>query len=237
MTKAVVIGASSGIGRELVLCCCRKGFMVHALGRRIEKLNSLKTEFPELIEVHTMDVTDEDSVRFLNRLFDAHPIDLVFHCAGVGALNPQLDFAMERETLDTNVTGFTKVVDLVFYRMVQQGSGHLVVITSVGGHRGNLQAPAYNASKAFQINYMEALSIRAAGISKAICVTDIRAGLTDTAMAKGEGLFWVASVAKVAKQIMNAVKRKKRVAYVTHRWGLIALLMRLLPFPMYRRLQ
>lgn len=50
-----------------------------------------------------------------------------------------------------------------------------------------------------------------------IHVTDIRPGLVDTAMAKGDGLFWVMPVDKVAKQIISAIRKKKSKVYVTKR--------------------
>ena len=54
-----------------------------------------------------------------------------------------------------------------------------------------------------------------------IIVTDIRPGLVDTAMAKGEGLFWVMPVEKVANQIITAIRKKKSKAYVTKRWHIL----------------
>jgi short-subunit dehydrogenase len=61
-----------------------------------------------------------------------------------------------------------------------------------------------------------------------VFVTDIRPGLVDTQMAKGEGLFWVMPVEKTAKQIYKAIVGKKKVAYVTKRWRLIAAVLKLL---------
>ena len=118
----------------------------------------------------------------------------------------------------------------------QQGHGHLVAITSVGGLRGEPMAPAYSASKAYQINYMEALRKKAFKNGGHIIVTDIRPGLVDTAMAKGEGLFWVMPVEKVARQIISAIRKKKSKAYVTRRWHILAIINKNLPFFLYKRL-
>lgn len=70
-------------------------------------------------------------------------------------------------------------------------------------------APAYSATKAYQINYMETLRKKAFKSGGHITVTDIRPGLVDTAMAKGDGLFWVMPVNKVANQIISAIRKKK----------------------------
>ena len=111
-----------------------------------------------------------------------------------------------------------------------------MAITSAGGLRGEPMAPAYSATKAYQINYMEALRKKAYKAGSAIIVTDIRPGLVDTAMAKGDGLFWVMPTRKVANQICTAIRRKKSKAYVTKRWHVLAIINKFLPFCLYKRL-
>ena len=153
-----------------------------------------------------------------------------------GEINATLDFLVERPTIYTNVVGWTFVIDTLYHIFEQQGYGHLVAITSVGGLRGEPMAPAYSATKAYQINYMEALRKKAYKSGCHITITDIRPGLVDTAMAKGEGLFWVMPVEKVASQITSAIYRKKSKAYVTKRWHLLAVINRNLPFTLYKRM-
>ena len=125
---------------------------------------------------------------------------------------------------------------MLYHVLEKQGHGHLVAITSVGGLRGEPMAPAYSATKAFQINYMEALRKKAFKSGSHIAVTDIRPGLVDTAMAKGEGLFWVMPVEKVARQIIDAIRKRKSQAYVTKRWHIIAIINRHLPYGLYKRM-
>ena len=97
-------------------------------------------------------------------------------------------------------------------------------------------APAYSATKAYQINYIEALRKKAYKSGIQIIVTDIRPGLVDTAMAKGEGLFWVMPVEKVASQIIAAIRKKKSKAYVSKRWHILAIINKFLPFGLYKRM-
>lgn len=125
---------------------------------------------------------------------------------------------------------------MLYHVLEKQGHGHLVAITSVGGLRGEPMAPAYSATKAFQINYMEALRKKAFKSGSHIAVTDIRPGLVDTAMAKGDGLFWVMPVEKVAHQIIDAIRKRKSQAYVTKRWHIIAFINRHLPYELYKRM-
>ena len=83
---------------------------------------------------------------------------------------------------------------------------------------------------------MEGLRQKAAKLPFTIYTTDIRPGFVDTAMAKGEGLFWVIPVAKAAKQIEKAISRKKEIAFVSKRWKYVAKVLRLLPSFIYYRM-
>ena len=130
--------------------------------------------------------------------------------------------------------GFDNRATIRFFE--RQGQGHLVAITSAGGLRGSGAAPAYNATKAFQMNYLEGLRQRLAGKRLPVAVTDVRPGFVDTAMAKGEGLFWVAPVEKACRQIVRAIGRRKRVAYVTRRWRIAAWIYRHLPDFLFLRM-
>jgi short-subunit dehydrogenase len=69
-----------------------------------------------------------------------------------------------------------------------------------------------------------------------ITITDIRPGFVDTDMAKGDGKFWVATVEKASKQIVNAINAKRDIVYVSKRWKLIAILFRILPSVIYKRI-
>ena len=125
---------------------------------------------------------------------------------------------------------------MIYHIFEKQGHGHLVAITSIGGLRGEPMAPAYSATKAYQINYMEALRKKAFKSGGNITVTDIRPGLVDTTMAKGDGLFWVMPVDKVANQIISAIRKKKSKFYVTKRWHFLAIINKNLPFVLYKRI-
>lgn len=143
---------------------------------------------------------------------------------------------IEKRTVDTNVRGFTCIADWAFNYFESQKSGHLVAITSVGGLRGSRMAPAYNATKAYQINYLEGLRQKAKKLKTNIVVTDIRPGFVDTDMAKGDGQFWVSPVEKAARQIFKAINRKKKIAYITKRWATIGALLKQVPRQIYDRM-
>lgn len=238
MKKAIIIGASSGIGEELARQLSSEGYSLGLTARRADLLQELQSELPTKSYIQQMDVSDLDAAKgqFTNLLEQMGAVDLVIISAGVGHLNPELDPDKELETIKVNVSGFTLIADLAFHHFIEKGSGHLVGISSIAALRGGDDAPAYGASKAFVSNYLQGLRKKAAKAKLDIAITDIKPGFVDTAMAQGEGLFWVAPVPKAAGQILDAIKKKRSNAYITKRWRLIAWLLKSLPSYLYNRL-
>jgi len=238
MKKAIVIGATSGIGRELALHLSHEGYTVCATGRRTELLDSLQSELTSSSLIRRMDVSKpSEAIEILKDIIaDLGGVDLVVVSAGTGFLDPELTWEKDSRTIDVNVTGFTAIANAAYHQFEEQGFGHLVGISSLAALRGGGDAPAYNASKAFMSNYLQGLRQRIAKLNVPIHVTDIRPGFVDTEMAKGDGLFWVQSPRKAAGQIYEAIKRKRKVAYITKRWRLIAWVLKVLPDAIYNRI-
>jgi short-subunit dehydrogenase len=238
MKKAIVIGASSGIGRETAKLLLKSGYKVAVTGRRINLLNELQQEFGQICVAKEMDITNfESTISTLAALVqELGGLDLLILSSGTGEINRELNFDIEQVTCQTNVMGFTNIVDWTINYFIAQQTGHLVVISSIAGLRGNKDAPAYNASKAYQINYTEAMRQKVYSLKLPITITDIRPGFVDTDMAKGDGKFWVATVEKAGKQIVKAINAKRDIVYVSKRWKLIAILLKILPSFIYKRL-
>ena len=237
MKKAIVIGATSGIGKQLALLLADKNYVVGITGRRKNFLEELKFERHDNFIISDFDITDSSIVtgKLEELVIALGNVDLFVLSSGTGEINANLDFNIEKKTLDVNVVGFTEVIDWAINYFLRQEQGHLVAITSIAGIRGSRHAPAYNASKAFQINYLEGLRQKVTKLKLPIFITDIRPGFVDTKMAKGDGKFWVASPEKAAKQILKAIQLKKSVMYVTKRWRLVAAIVSLIPGRIYRR--
>lgn len=238
MKKAIIIGASSGIGKELAKILAGQGYIVGITGRRTELLRELAISQPEAYIIRTFDITDTEYIpQHLSALTtELGGLDLLVISSGTGDLNEHLEFTIEKRTIDTNIYGFTAATDWAFRYFESQKSGQVAVISSVAGLRGNHFAPAYNASKAYQINYCEGLRQKARKSKLDITITDIRPGFVKTDMAKGEGQFWVASAEKAARQIFHAIRQKRKVAYITRRWSLIGGLLKVLPRPLYEKM-
>ena len=237
MKKAIIVGATSGIGKELAKILAENGYVVGITGRRKNKLEKLRESKPESYVISPFDCTlDNNSEKLTDLTNKIGGLDLLILSSGTGDLNENLEFRIENRTNLLNVNAFTEIVDWSFNYFKKQGKGHLVAISSIAGIRGGRIAPAYNASKAYQINYLEGLRQRANKTKKPIYVTDIRPGFVDTDMAKGEGQFWVATKEKAAQQIFGIIKRKKSVGYVTRRWWIVAKILRGMPNRIYKRM-
>ena len=237
MKKAIIIGASSGIGNELARMLVQNGYQLGITARRLSELERLQQSHPKRYILSAFDCTTTDNTAKLSELTDQlGGLDLLIVSAGTGDLNKDLNLTIEQKTNQLNVVAFTEIVGWAFNFFQQQGKGHLVAISSIAGIRGNRMAPAYNASKAYQINYLEGLRQKATKSKHPIYITDIRPGFVDTDMAKGDGQFWVASKEKAAQQIYTSIKRKKRVVYVSKRWWIIAFILCLIPTRIYTKL-
>ena len=237
MKKAIIIGASSGIGRELAKILAREGYVLGLTARRIALLATLQQEIPSQAHIQAMDISQvEKAMETLETLIEKMGgVDLVVLSAGIGYVNPSLDWRQEKETIDVNVCGACGVINVALKEFMAQDRGHLVGISSISALRGNPMAPAYGASKAFLSHYLEGLRKWAHRKHPQIVVTDIQPGFVDTAMAKGPGLFWVESPAKAAEQIYEAIRKQKSHAYITRRWSLIGWLLWLMPRWLYDR--
>lgn len=231
MKTAIVIGASSGIGKELAIQLSKQNYDVVITGRRNYLLEEIKSINPRQFYTVCFDVcNEEETKKHLTEILQQHKtIDVIIYSSGVGEYNKHLDYEIENKTNQTNVIAFTQIACWSFELFKKQQFGHFACITSLAGTRGSRHSPSYNASKAYQINYIEGLQQKSFKLQLPIYITDLRTGFVDTAMAKGQGKFWVAPVEKAAQQIIKAIQQKKKVAFITKRWRLISIIYKMVP--------
>ncbi len=236
--NAIVVGASSGIGRELAKILAANGYNTGLVARRLDLLSQLAQELPTQTLMSAIDVSKpvEAMPRLRDLIAEMKDVELFVIAAGTGFPNPDLEWELEQTTIDTNVSGFTAVVHAATEHLQSRGSGHIVGISSLAALRGGGAAPAYNASKAFMSNYLQGLRQRFSKLKLPIVVTDVQPGFVDTAMAKGEGIFWMASPQKAAQQIYDAILSRRKHVYVTKRWRVIAWLLKGMPDWLYNKL-
>lgn len=231
--RVLIIGASSGIGKELALQYENLGYEVTITARNIEKLKEISEN--KRISYEFLDVNDyEQTISKLKKLVVDTNITII--SAGIGDINKELNFNIEINTVKTNIGGFIACVTEVFNHYKSIKSGHIVAISSLASLRGSDLAPAYNASKAFITNYMDGLRKKSIKENLNINITTIMPGLVNTQMAKGEGLFWVEPVDLIAKQIIRGISKNKAELVVSNRWKIIALLLKFIPNWLYYKM-
>jgi len=231
MKRAVIIGATSGIGLEVAKRLLNDGWKLGVSGRRQEELEKLQALAPEQISIQTLDVTQENAAENLQLLIEkTGGMDLFFLSSGIGKQNPDLLPEIEMTTVQTNAVGFTRMVNSAYHYFKAQGKGHLAVISSIAGTKGIGAAPSYSATKRFQSIYMEALEQLARSKNLDIAFTDIRPGFVATPLLNDTKHYpMLMKPEKVAKYIVGAIYRKKRVAIIDWRYAVLVAFWRLIP--------
>lgn len=238
MRQAIIVGASSGLGKEVAQLLLADGWRIGVMARREEVLLELKAENPTKVEVEACDITQERApAQLLSLISRLGRVDLYFHASGVGRQNEELDSEIEDGTVNTNVLGFTRMLDAVFRYMAVNQGGHIAVISSVAGTKGLGSAPSYSASKAFQNTYIQALEQLANRRRLGINFTDIRPGFVATPLIEGCNYPMTLDKTRVAKAIVRAVYAKKHVCIIDWRYRLIVFFWHLIPNVLWRRLK
>jgi len=229
--KVIIIGASSGIGKELAIIFSTNGYEVGITGRRKNLLEELAGQLPTKSYISSFDVrhTASASIAFSVLLNEMGKVNMIIINAGTGSLNPTLDASIETDTAETNVLGFTALADMAYKYFENNGGGHLAAVSSIAGLFPNRFSPAYGASKAYITFYLKSLWNKSLKEKAGIIVSDIIPGFVRTQMAQGENLFWVATPQKAAAQIYQGLLNRKRKIYITRRWRFVALLIKALP--------
>ena len=236
--KVIIIGATSGIGREVALVYIAQGWTVGVAGRREAELESLRAMAPEQVFTQVLDVTKDDATEHLQTLINkVGGMDLFLLSSGIGKQNYTLDTEIELATAATNVEGFIRMTNATYHYFEKQGHGHLAVISSIAGTKGLGAAAAYSATKGFQHMYMDALDQLSRMQKLNISFTDIRPGFVATPLLKSSKRYPMLMEAPiVALDIVDALKRKKRVAIIDWRFRLLVGFWRLIPKWIWLRL-
>ena len=238
--NAIVVGASSGIGFALTRALLERSFDVAACSRRLESLQILQEKFSkQRCVVQQMDVTQFEEARLILEALIGKlgNVQLIILNAGIGHLNPDLDWKLDEEVLKTNVLGFTALACVATKYFEQRGEGRLVGISSISALRGSRQATTYAASKAYVSNLLEGLNQRFVHAGLPIVASDVQPGFVDTPMSrKSARRFWVATPEQAAEQILNAVEKRRRQVYITRRWALIGWILKPMPRSLYLRM-
>ncbi|MCW9707617.1 SDR family NAD(P)-dependent oxidoreductase [Fodinibius salsisoli] len=237
--KAIIIGATSGIGRSLAVELHNRGYIVGATGRRNQRLKELQDELGDRLYIQTMDVSHtENAIKQLKRITDQmNGLDIIVLNAGISRSGEGTTRKTDLKVVDINIRGFANLTSFCFEQFEKQGHGHLVGISSIASLFGWGRTPVYNASKSFVNTYLQGYRQKANHSDANITITNILPGFVRSEMTENKkNMFWVSSAKKAATQIADAIEAKKDKAYVTKRWRLIAWLIKLIPEKIWNRM-
>ncbi len=233
---AVIVGASSGIGAELVKRLVDSGSEVVALARRADLLDELCAGCDRVHRV-VHDVRDytEAPALFDQIVRDLGPIDLVVYNAGVmpEVEEGEYDFEKDRAMLEVNLVGAVCWLDLAACHMEARRSGTIVGVSSVAGDRGRRGAPAYAASKGGLTTFLEALRNRLHRYG--VRVVTVKPGPVRTAMTDGLELPFMIDAGEAADGILRLARRSAGEGYVPRVWWPIMTILRHVPSVLFRR--
>ena len=235
MTKrAIIIGASSGIGLEVARLLIKEGWQVGVAARRVELMEGIGAAAVERI-----DVTADDATEALHRLIDkTGGMDLFFYASGIGKQNRELLEDIELATMQTNGVGFVRMIGEAYRFFAQQGRGHIAAITSIAGTKGLGPAPSYSATKAMQNVYLQALEQQAYARGLNIRFTDIRPGFVDTALLSGDFHYpMMLKPDRVAHDIVRSINSQRHIRVIDYRYRLLTALWRRIPRFLWRRIK
>lgn len=235
--RIIIIGATSGIGREVANIYIAQGWKVGVAGRRTQELESLRQTAPTQVFTQVLDVTADDAPQKLHALIEqTDGMDVFLLSSGIGKQNYSLQMDIELATASTNVEGFIRMTNTAYHYFKEQGYGHLAVISSIAGTKGLGAASAYSATKRFQNTYMEALEQLARMNKLNISFTDIRPGFVSTPLLKDDSYPMLMKATDVASQIAKAIKKKKRIAIIDWKYRILVFFWRLIPKGIWLRL-
>jgi len=244
--KAIIIGATSGIGKEIAVRLVGQGWKVALTGRRMERLQVLRQELGEgNVSVARMDVTEPEALEVLDNLIGSFGLpDLFLYVSGVGYQNRELDIEKEVCMVRTNCEGMVKLVDRFIHhvrshpeRYDPQHKAQVAVVSSVAGTAGLGVAPAYSATKSMQSTYISAL-VQLSRMEKIpVIFTDIRPGFVKTEFLNPEKHYpMTMTPQQAADHILKGLSRRKRIIIFDWRFRVLVFIWRLIPRCIWERI-
>lgn len=233
MKRIFIMGATSGIGLSVAERLVAEGHTIGIAGRKDDVMKDLARRLSGKVFWEHIDITKDDATDRMRALIrKMGGMDVYFHVSGIGYENDRLLPSKEIATMQTNVVGFTRMVDAAFryFRDKCGGVGQIAAITSVAGTNGIGHIAAYSASKKFQQTYLRALNQLATIQKLNIRFTDIRPGWVRTPLLDpDENYPMIMQLPYAVPRILRALRRRARVAVIDWRWNLLVGLWRLVP--------
>ncbi len=241
--NVVIVGASSGIGREVAYVFSQKGHHVVCGSRDDEELNYLVSD-PRIRygnEAHAVpiDLNAPDSIKaFLEHTYQIFSaVDCIVVTAGTMPAN-EMEYHDEdglQYTTMVNYTGIALILNEISRHMVENGRGLIICLSSVAGDRGRPSNFIYGASKSALTTFLQGL--RGKLFKHNVHVTTVLPGYVDTPMSYGKVKSSLAvSPRYVANKIWKLTQRRTNTAYIPSIWWLIMKIVKAIPETVFKRL-
>ena len=244
--RAIVIGASVGMGAALSRKLAKEGYVVALVARQKEKLDELCAEINQSVgETRALafphDVANYKEVPSLltNIVAEIGGLDTCIFLAGINyppGGNEKFNFENDRQMVEVNLIGAMAWLSPVAEMFQNAKAGQIVGIGSVAGDRGRVGNPGYNTSKAGLHTYLEALRNRLT--RHGVNVLTVKPGFVKTEMLKaavGPTPFAI-PVEKAVDDIYSAMQNRRQTIYTPFFWQYIMLVIRHIPSFIFRRL-
>ena len=223
-SRAVITGASSGIGEALARQLAARGYALILVARRVDKLEALAAELRQqyqvAVDLSPCDLANRDARRLLGEQLAQQEIAILCNNAGFATFGrlQDLDTEREREQLELNAVAVHDLTLSVLPQMIQRRSGAILIVGSTSGHQPTPANATYAASKAFANSFAEALhsELHGTGVTCTLLAPGpTRTGFTEVAgISKIEGAggnaVWV-SAERVATEAINGMDRNRRI--------------------------
>ena len=242
-TRALIIGASSGMGAALAKRLAREGYDLALIARREDLLSSVCDEINQKdkgrARYYVHNVRDYSVAPDLLRriVSDLGGLDLVIYAAGVN-FAPRFDeynTGNDQQMLEINLLGAFAWLNPIAALFQSAQVGQIVGISSVAGERGRVGNPGYNASKAGLTSYLESLRNRLT--RHGVNVLTVKAGFVQTDMLKAaQKVMFPITAEKAADDIWNAMRARKQEIYTPWFWRWIMFIIRNIPSFLFRRM-
>lgn len=159
MFKALVTGATSGIGRDITRYLASLNYEVYAVGRNVEKLEELQNELGKNVKTIKMDISSKENCIALYEEIKDKNIDLLVNNAGFGVFGNFTETDLEKEVnlINTNITAVHVLTKLFLKDMVKNNKGKILNVASIAGFAPGPLMAAYYSSKAYVLRLTESI--------------------------------------------------------------------------------
>lgn len=246
--RAIIIGASHGVGCEMAKLLSSQGYVVGLMARNQEKLDHLWRElegpsYVELLDLEESQETFQEAFRRLNLMIGG--VNLVIFCADAGFNCQCEDKIVQEQMLRVNIEGLLSISELALdsFKTLTNGTGHLAVFSSLYAMRGDKQRMCYCATKAFVSNYLDSLRRHCQELKRkkengrhgGIDITELRPFYMCEEQLNQNPSFWYRSNEAIALQAFKAIVKRRSVSYLFWRWRFLALFARYAPWRLLER--